>query len=809
MTPKPILRRSVWLCLGPLFALMPLPAQERIKWSRIEKLMQQFDAISPPPPPVEVVAVGNLDVSTGTFTWAPGIGRKPTNEENPAFAVAFDRLRLPAMVIDLAPGVEITGLAPRFRPAAGAARPRPAGGKEAGQAGGDVIAKVPPIYTGGSMGMWKYFAPVRAGKVDLVFTVSNRPAGAKLSITCEKRTVELDADSVDILAPPRVTVAFSLQCGGKEFTDRLWFDRPPVLGYFMLEALPVTVVYEPPGSGSSQSYSVIEQIGTTVRSFASKTSSESAPVDTAFSTVHDLIELVGTVGSAVAKVKPEVGAAMQGASSALTAAIGDQEVESEVTTTVTAEHTISMQVKEGTTVSTNAHLGPGRGDMLWYLYHPVFAWLAVQDETSGHVYLTVSLLGYRRVSRVSAEGLRQGAVPEPNAAMRNLLLAYDVMTAEHAAAKAAARGGLRTAGSRVGIPGAGRLVAAEPFEQEFEGGNVHYEFERKLATEDVETRTTTETMTTTGTSGFLSFVSDNLPQDGTTTMSVSQGTSKGTRKERTIKASVTLGAQVGEAHLVHCWYDRLTGTFAYEEVAYGASSNAISGGVTGSDGAPAAGQPVTLRTAGGVATRVVTDAQGRFKIRSPLLQKGQHLLEVAGERFPLAFEPGVTAAQALRLRGAGPAVDPGPAFGTAPGAGLKGRMGRLVVEFPKAAPAKQTIVELFDPAAGAAGEKGRIETFYGSKSTDLLAGEYAVEVSGQRVAGVRIERGQQTTLHVGTLRVHAGKGTSLEILPASGDRALVQGYGAFETGLPVGRYRVRVHGRTAEVIVTAGAVTEF
>jgi hypothetical protein len=498
----------------------------------------------------------------------------------------------------------------------------------------------------------------------------------------------------------------------------------------------------------------------------------------------------------------------------LLAAIGDQEVETEVTTTVTEEHTLSIQVKETNAVTTTAHLGPGRGDVIWYLHQPVFAWLAFQDEATMNVYVTVTLLGYRRPFRLSAEDLRRYTFTEPSREMQDLLLLHDVLTPEYAAAH---RG--KTLGNleqRIGGLMGRRLVEAEPFEQAFAGSSVLYEFERTLTSEDVVARTTTKTTTTTSTGGFLSYVCPNLPQTGSSTVSMSQGTSAGSRKEHTVRASVTLAAAVGEGHVVQCWYDRLSGTFAYKEIALAASANAMTGTASNEDGSPLAKQPVILRTAEGIAVRGITDEKGRFDIRSELLKAGQQMLEVKGECFPVAYEPGRTKDQDVRLgKGTpkraepindGPLRKPAEPYSIAPGEGLRGRMGRLVVRFPEAAKAKSTHVVVYDAAD--TGKAKPLDSQYGNVSMELLAGSYAIVIGSQSVA-VPIERGRQTTVHVGTLRTHAAPGTSIEILAATGDQVLQSSYGKFEWGLPAGEYRVRVHGRTEPVTVTAGQITEF
>lgn len=133
---------------------------------------------------------------------------------------------------------------------------------------------------------------------------------------------------------------------------------------------------------------------------------------------------------------------------------------------------------------------------------------------------------------------------------------------------------------------------------------------------------------------------------------------------------------------------------------------------------------------------------------------------------------------------------------------LKGRMGRLVVQFPKGADASHTRVDIIHPVQQKALKGG-----YGNQTTELLAGLYDVDISKKRLADVPIKSGHDTRVKVGLLRITAGKDTRIDIMDAG--KKLTGGYGDQVIGLPAGSFHVLVAGQTEGVEIKDGKVTEF
>jgi hypothetical protein len=136
---------------------------------------------------------------------------------------------------------------------------------------------------------------------------------------------------------------------------------------------------------------------------------------------------------------------------------------------------------------------------------------------------------------------------------------------------------------------------------------------------------------------------------------------------------------------------------------------------------------------------------------------------------------------------------------------LKGSMGRVVVEFPKA-----TKVEGAQVLINRAGDKKPAVTNYGNTVAELLPGQYELVISGARVGGAEVKSRHDTRIPVGVLRISTtSKDTSVTVLNADGSKQLSHDYGSRDVGLPAGKYMVKVAGQTAPVEIKAGQVTDF
>ena len=135
---------------------------------------------------------------------------------------------------------------------------------------------------------------------------------------------------------------------------------------------------------------------------------------------------------------------------------------------------------------------------------------------------------------------------------------------------------------------------------------------------------------------------------------------------------------------------------------------------------------------------------------------------------------------------------------------LKGRLGRIVVAFPKASPCKATHVTIRKT-----GDDANLESFYGSGDAELMPGSYTVIINAKPLANVAVQSKSDTKVATGVLHVHAGDKTHVQLLDADEKAKLTSGYGEQQWGLPIGKYLVQIAGQSEPVEITEDQVSEF
>lgn len=820
----------------------------------VRGLAQLLDSLCAPPPPIETVHVGTLDAATGDFIWGEDLWL-PVQLDGPLtgvgdVAAAFDGVGIEDLQFDLDPA--ITGLgsiglpassvpAAKFKPAAGA-KGKP--GKD-GAADDDRLRGHP-----GDKGTMH--ASVAAAKLALLFDVVNRPAGkAPLVVTVDGVTVQAGADSVDILVGPRSRHAFTVSCGKPSFTDKLGVSRPPLIGAFTLEALPVAMVYEPPGgSGCSQTWTQTHRVGTQIRTFRSKDSSAAAPVDTPFSRVGDYIALLNAAGGAAASsgnpYAVAAGTAAQTAATALQAGWGNSSTTETVSHTVTDTHEISFELAESVSVGTTEGLGPGQGDVYYLLIKPTFAWLVAGDAPSGRLYVTLTLLGYQGHAAVSAKALRSHVLALPAVEAQDQLLALNPLAPEYVAPLAVAhggkKGGIGPFGNFAGPAPERLLPLASPLIV-VAGGTNTFNVERTIQQSDLAEASDVRTTTTEEEGGFLSYVSKDVPQTGTRTLNVVGGRSELSSVSESVTVSVTLDTPSAEPLYLEAWYDRLFGTFAFKTFEPGTQE--LAGSVNDGGGLPKPATDVNVKLPDGRTLALKTDADGHFSIKPPAGLKGPVTIESGGARTRVDWNG--TAVTDVVVRGEAPAPkakkggkqgktslpDPKTVPVTAsegttagairgkPGLGetgkmvagpavierdpaMKGRLGRLVVKLTGDFNVADSRIDV-----APAGTDKSATSKYGELSEELMPSLYDLTISGCRVNGIEVRSAHETRVRVGVLRVMVSDGTRVDLFEPGGKSAFKSFYGAKDMLLPPGRVEIAVAGLRDGIEIKDGQVAEF
>ena len=150
------------------------------------------------------------------------------------------------------------------------------------------------------------------------------------------------------------------------------------------------------------------------------------------------------------------------------------------------------------------------------------------------------------------------------------------------------------------------------------------------------------------------------------------------------------------------------------------------------------------------------------------------------------------------------AAAPSQPFSMTPNPQMKGRLGRIVVAYPKATPCKGSHVAIRKP-----GEDSNLKTFYGGGEEELMPGKYVVLINNKPVGEVVVQSKNDSKIRTGILHVNAGKSTHIQLLDADGTTKLLSDYGEQEWGLPVGKYHLQIAGQTEPIEVTEDQVTEF
>ncbi len=652
----------------------PASGERILSQADMNSVCEHFESIFKQPPPVETFWVGTLDVAKGTFAWNPAVTFASSRSPIIPIATVFQVQGIRSITPDLTPviahlplgstvlGQVGTGAMVVHSGAAPAGALRTPALKTPVNVGQVNVGQKMPLKAvastePGSHGPTIFndipHIAVTAGGLRLVFKAINRPANVRLIVQVAGGNVlgpsSSDPNAIEVYLPPRGLTRFGISCGNVTYANDLHIDRPPTLGCFVLEAYPIAYVYEPPGTGSSQAYSVTNTTGTVLKSFSGQEESKTHDVQTAFSTVGTLITTLKSVGKIVATAYPAVGQGMQTASDILSGAWGHSETSATVTLNVTQDHSLETILTQTTSVTTDSHMGPGKGDAIYYMVRPHFVWLAASDEQTGQVFITVTLLGFEGIGALSAQNLRDnmnhaGISPEAVA----LLLAADPLAAEYRPSGGATMrpgGGKGIMAGRLFLPAGlsatagpapGRLMEAVPASFDFGQPKLEMSVSHEIKQTDTRTETRTADCTTKETGGVASyFFGDKVPQTGGNSLSTVEGSTTEATTGKTVDVHFTL--QNSDTTIIHveAYYDAIYGTFALIPSPPGQTE--VSGQAYRLDGRPAPFQVIRLR-ANGLIHEARADAQGRFSFRDRRLKPGDYTLVSGTVQQPMHFD---------------------------------------------------------------------------------------------------------------------------------------------------------------------------
>lgn len=135
---------------------------------------------------------------------------------------------------------------------------------------------------------------------------------------------------------------------------------------------------------------------------------------------------------------------------------------------------------------------------------------------------------------------------------------------------------------------------------------------------------------------------------------------------------------------------------------------------------------------------------------------------------------------------------------------MAGRLGRIVIPFAGEGKLEGTRTAFFKP-----GSSDLVQAVYGRVALELPPGGYDLEICGRKMAGVPVESGKDTRLYSGVLRLHGSSSTRFVIHTPGSDETVHVAYGNAELGLPAGEYEIEIGGQREPMTIEHGKVTDF
>jgi hypothetical protein len=342
-------------------------------------------------------------------------------------------------------------------------------------------------------------------------------------------------------------VDWKLQSGAFSYSDTLFIRRVEVagMGAFTIAAMPVSIIYEPPQNQALTNSASIQFL------------SESTVIDTISkgSGSTNTPRWIGgeaamMVGQKMASITPVTRAAwpiIQGIIGALSS-----QPEMTYGVEVNSDHTLSVKMTDSQMVTTAAHRGPGRGDLIAFYKNARVMW----GMDAGQITLT--LLDHAGLSIFTAEQLRADI-----AALANGGVAVSGLDAETLTALIALDPMANTSirGSIFGGP----VLSASRFTKDItlqvNGASYVRTVSHSITTSDRTSKLQTTSTVTDSHGGWLTLLGIGEQTGGKTTTKVSLGASRTTSSTQTKSASIRLDAAATETYKVDVNYDNVFGTF--------------------------------------------------------------------------------------------------------------------------------------------------------------------------------------------------------------------------------------------------------
>ncbi len=397
---------------------------------------------------------------------------------------------------------------------------------------------------------------VSIGGVELIAEF-RAASGGPITVTANGQTVS-GYGSVSINLGKAKQVDWTLEAYGWTRADKLIVSRPDVIGAgaFTVAALPISIVYEPPmNQARTNSASVgFRQEMTTITTVSNGSSNSSTPKWATAVVVKDMLNRLANHWKPAAAVKAalNVGSTLMGSVSTSTTN----------GTTVNSDHTLGLSQVNAQTITTNARLGPGRGDVVVFYKDARVAWGMENGE------VTITLIDHGPLAMLTIDTLQNdlaaviagGVAPVSGLDRPTLesLIKLDPMAS-------LSRTSVTTRGPYATIFSSAPALPSARFKKDTSLLLSGTSFQNSIShtvTQSDKTSTSSSTTTVKNCSpGWLSLVGIGQTQAGTFTSSISMGSSRTDSVSDTVSASFNLSATAGESYSVDVFYDNIFGSF--------------------------------------------------------------------------------------------------------------------------------------------------------------------------------------------------------------------------------------------------------
>jgi hypothetical protein len=459
-----------------------------------------------------------------------------------------------------------------------------------------------------------------------------RPNGFQIEIDGATGEPNRTAGFIDVPIGRARTVNYRANIADIHWTGTITISRPVIVGTgaFLIPALPIAIVYEPPQDAGRRNRAVYmsgESVGNTTGTSLKTENSRTVPVTPTryvdVQTFRDAITGLATGATIAGATATALTAVGVGSTSPLgdissvaktvlglfADALGQASANWTQGTRTTADYRLTVTAGSGGSLSTGEHLGPGPGDRIVYLRKARLVWLTID----GNVALT--LLGSDAVAGDSVAYLRRALGGSLSAAEMQRLPDRRVIQELLELDPFAVHGPTAPLDP-------GRFALDHTYEGSGLGDTADERtFWHEVQSSDFAANVSFSTRVEDYRSGWLRFLGIGVQQDETLRTDNEKSHIAGTTATASDRYTISFYAPLNQRYAYTVYYDRVFGTYATVEVPLVSGPPWLSGVVTATGGGQLAGELVELiRDGRRYLTR--TDAQGRYAFYSRDLKPG-------------------------------------------------------------------------------------------------------------------------------------------------------------------------------------------